>query len=126
MSSQAAISKKVISTIYADSCMGAKGKTCWDGSIFIKNLGRFVLDQFEGIRLIGEIEQNEGWETYKSLRDVLHKAFSGSFAVSYTHLDVYKRQDRRPCSRAVAQPALWRQRHRAILLRGAGVPAHAG
>lgn len=79
MSSQAAISKKVISTIYADSCMGAKGKTCWDGSIFIKNLGRFVLDQFEGIRLIGEIEQNEGWETYKSLRDVLHKAFSGSF-----------------------------------------------
>ena len=41
-------------------------------------LGEIVLDEFIGIKLIGEVERTEGKETYETLRDCLKSAFASS------------------------------------------------
>ena len=61
----ASLSERIINEAYAASQYTDKDRKIIDGSIFFKNLGQVILEQFEGIRLIGEIELKEGKQTYR-------------------------------------------------------------
>ncbi len=56
-----------------------KGRTFYDAGLFGKTFGQVVLEQFQGIRLIGEIERREGPETYEVLKTCLNDILSATF-----------------------------------------------
>jgi hypothetical protein len=76
MSVTASLSKEAITHAFSSSHYVDRGERHWDASLFAGNLGKVVLEQFRGIRLIGEIERIEGKETYDVLSRVLRTALS--------------------------------------------------
>lgn len=76
MSFYASISKQIVNEACTASQYIYKGKKIIHGNIFVKNLGGVILEQFEGIRLIGEIELSEGQQTYHVLRNALRQALA--------------------------------------------------
>lgn len=72
----ASLSERIINEAYAASQYTDKDRKIIDGSIFFKNLGQVILEQFEGIRLIGEIELKEGKQTYRVLRNSLRQTLA--------------------------------------------------
>ena len=76
MSVTASLSKEAIEQAFSSSQLVDRGQTCYDASLFARILGETVLEQFAGIRLIGEIERIEGKETYNVLSRCLRTALS--------------------------------------------------
>ena len=78
MANGAAISKRTIEEALK-SCRGSEGgKAVKDLSVFAKSLGRYIAEQFSGIRLIGEIERVEARKTYEALTSCLSSVLSGA------------------------------------------------
>ncbi|GEM_PF-3482833 len=78
MSVLASLSKEAITEAYHSSQCVDRGQEYLDPNLFAKNLGQVILEQFAGIRLIGEIERREGKETYDALSNSLRAARSGT------------------------------------------------
>ena len=76
MSITASLGKEAIGQAFSSSQYADRGPTDWDLQLFERNLGKIVLEQFGGIRLIGEIERIEGKETYDVLTCFLRIALS--------------------------------------------------
>ena len=74
----APLSKQDISNALASSYVGRPGFEKLDPTRFGEIFGRLVVRQYDGIRLVGEIEQKEGEETYKELQKCLKLVLSGS------------------------------------------------
>ena len=72
----ASLSKSVITEAFLSSQYVDRGQEHWDPDLFAKILGQVILEQFAGIRLIGEIERIEGKETYDALSSFLRIALS--------------------------------------------------
>lgn len=79
MSVLASLSKDVIMEASLSSRYIDRGQGAWDSDLFVKKLGQAVLEQFAGIRLIGEIERIEGKATYETLSTFLSTILSKTF-----------------------------------------------
>ena len=64
MQVEASISKETIQKVFQNTL---------DSTSFFDDLGDIVLEAFSGVRLIGEIECQEGKETYEELRACLNQ-----------------------------------------------------
>lgn len=73
---QASLSITDIETARRAAQCHEKGRTCYDAGLFGKTFGSVVLEQFQGIRLIGEIERREGPKTHEALKICLNDILS--------------------------------------------------
>ena len=76
------ISKQAIEDIY---------KTSDKPSEFFTRLGNIILDEFSGIRIIGQIERPEGKDTYDALKQCLRTYLSHYRNFDALPNDVYSR-----------------------------------
>lgn len=71
MSVRAAIGKSLLSDAMSSSVYFDQGEKLCDVGLFVQHLGNAILEEYSGIRLIGEIERTEARDTYETLRGLL-------------------------------------------------------